>query len=151
MKRDEYHTLNYEHICGFCGESFMSNRSTAKFCSDQHRSLAYADEGLLIPEITTIITDNPGRNAELLGQLHMAKPKNENNWSKGYDIFMLLNVGYKGIFPSEGQLLFIDSFALIKVWIEKAKGYFYFIKPLQALTNREIFDLTKGRYKLFSR
>ena len=133
---------NYTSVCQYCGVVFKNNRSTSKFCCDQHRSL-YGQHG---PMISPMIKDRHGNdfNAEEVLQTIYAYAEglveHRDGWSVGYaeedlnDLF-----SYYGPFPAGSQLLVMTSFVvkMEECHLEDEPLLHYFFKPIALLTKEE--------------
>ncbi len=136
---------NFTSVCHYCGVIFKNNRSTAKFCSNKHRSL-YGTYGAAIDPIV-ITADNRYINAD--DRLYAAYRSSQNlrgakvapgGWAHGFDeATFTKQFDYDGPLPEGDELLVVGSYILKGATVLQRLQFRYllFVKPITALTNEE--------------
>lgn len=130
---------NYTSICWYCGGVFKSNRSTAHFCCDAHRSLFGPNGTIILP----LAQNSKGEyyNAEecLDAAYEECGRLSEYNdgWSVTWPMKSMKNFGYDGPFPMGKAILVVGIYLLKGVYIEGEKNGCFQLKPITELTTLE--------------
>ena len=128
--------LNYTSICLYCGEIYLSNKSTSKYCCRNHNSM-YNSIGSQI--------DNTILNCEgvyisyyvLLSKIYKS-PIEPPSWQGMFSYDFLVNdLSYDGPLPLGSEILLVSSFLIRKSSLGYHNKCFYFIKPFHLLTKNE--------------
>lgn len=128
--------LNYTCICLYCGEIYRANRSTSKYCCNNHNSL-YHSYG---PQINRTVLNCLGVYKDYYEFFSTVYNGHSNGglWSEYVIIHdLIFKYYYDGPRPSGDEILLVSGYLMrMKIMGERGREH-YSLRPFELLTKIE--------------